>query len=288
MTNIDQREGFIWINGKFVKWQEAKIHVLTHGLHFGSSVFEGERSYNGKVFKMREHHERLFESAEILDLTPQYTIEEINDIVMETLAQNNLTNAYIRPLIWRGSENLSVFSRDSSINVMVAAWEWKSYFGEDLLKEGVSLCWADWRRPDPRTAPTSAKASGLYMIGTISKNKARDKGFDDVIMTDYRGYIAESSGSNIFFVINDEIHTPAPHAFLNGITRQTIIEISKQKGYKVYSRDILPEELRDFDEVFLTGTAAEVVPVGKIENQVFEIGYITKELRKAYLELVNA
>ncbi|MDR0942360.1 MAG: branched-chain amino acid transaminase [Holosporales bacterium] len=281
---MNSSEGFIWINGEFVASKEAKVHVLTHSLHYGSAVFEGERSYNGKVFKMQEHHERLLKSAEILDLTPKYTVREFNDAVLATLAKNNLTNAYIRPLIWRGSENLEVFSRNSSVNAMIAVWNRPFHFDKE---KGISLCWADWARPDPRTAPTAAKASGLYMIGVICKNKARDKGFDDAVLKDYRGYMAESTGSNIFFVIQDEVHTPAPHAFLNGITRQTIIEIAKQKGYKVYVRNMAPEELENVDEVFITGTAAEVVPVGRIENQTFKLGEITKDLREAYLKLVN-
>lgn len=287
MAGIDQKDGFIWFNGELIEWKGAKIHVLTHGLHYGSAVFEGERCYNGKVFKMHEHHVRLLKSAEIMDMTPKYSVKEINDAVQTALARNNLKNAYIRPLIWRGSEALGVYSRDTSVNLMVACWDWPSYFGEEMLKKGISLCWSDWVRPDPRSEPIVAKASGLYMTSTLSKNKAHDKGFTDAIMKDYRGYIAESTGSNIFFVMNGDIHTPAPHSFLNGITRQTIIEIAREKGYKVFVRDIMPEELENVQEVFVTGTAAEITPVGKIEEKVFGVGKITLDLRDAYLKLVN-
>ncbi|MDR0630603.1 MAG: branched-chain amino acid aminotransferase [Holosporales bacterium] len=283
--NIDQRDGFIWLNGEFVEWKNARIHVLTHGLHYGSAVFEGERSYNGRVFKMQEHHQRLLKSAEIMDLKSQYTVERVNDIVMSVLEKNKLRDAYIRPLIWKGSEELGVISKYVSANFMVAAWAWSPY-PEELIKQGIKLCWADWVRPDPRSAPVTVKASGLYMISSISKNKAHDKGFDDAILLDYRGYIAESTGSNIFFVIGNELHTPSPHAFLNGITRQTIIEIAQRKGYIVHERNILPRELKDVTEAFLTGTAAEVIPISRIEEQVFMIGNITMDLKKAYMELV--
>jgi branched-chain amino acid aminotransferase len=284
---IDQRDGFIWINGEFVDWKEAKVHVMTHSLHYGTAAFEGERCYDGKVFKMREHHERLLNSAKIMDLPLKYTVEQLDDIVLKTLEKNNLKNSYIRPLIWRGSENCSICSQESSVNLMVATYPWESFFDKDILEKGVSLCVGDWFRPDPKTAPVSAKASCVYGISCLCKNKARDKGFDDALMLDYRGYIAESSGSNIFFVINGEIHTPEAHAFLNGITRQTIIELAREKGYKVVERNIELQELSQVEEAFLTGTAAEITPIGRIEDKVYNVGRITMELRDAYLKLVN-
>jgi branched-chain amino acid aminotransferase len=285
MTDVDKRSGFIWLNGEFVDWKDAKVHVLTHALHYASSVFEGERCYNGVVFKMREHHERLLKSAEIMDLPIKYSVEEIDDIVVKTLEKNNLKDSYVRPLIWRGSEDCAVYSRNASVNFMVAAYPWTSFFDKDALEKGVSLCWGDWVRPDPRSAPVVAKASSLYAISSLCKNKARDKGFTDALLLDYRGYIAESTGSNVFFAIDGEVHTPDPHAFLNGITRQTVIEIAERKGYKVFARDIAPEELANVDEVFLTGTAAEVTPVGRIEDKIFKVGPVTRDLRDAYLKL---
>jgi branched-chain amino acid aminotransferase len=287
MTGINQKEGLIWLNGEFVDWKDANVHILTHALHYASSVFEGERCYNGVVFKMREHHERLLQSAKIMDLPVKYTVEELDDIVMQTIEKNNLRDCYIRPLIWRGSEDCGVYSRKASVNLMVAAWVWKSYFDENSLEKGVKLCWGDWVRPDPASAPIAAKASCLYAIGTLCKNRAHDKGFDDALLFDYRKYVAESTGSNAFFVFNGEIHTPIPHAFLNGITRQMIIEIAKRKGYVVLERDIFPREIFKADEAFLTGTAAEVMPIGKIEDKIFKYGPVTRDLRAAYLNLVN-
>jgi branched-chain amino acid aminotransferase len=285
--NIDQRDGFIWLNGDFVEWRKAMIHVMTHCLHYGSSVFEGERCYNGNVFKMRDHSERLIRSAEIMDIDTNYKSYAIDEIVMDTLKKNDLKNAYIRPLAWKGSEDIGVVSDGISSNLMVAAWPWQAH-NKEYLKSGISLCMADWVKPDPRSAPVTAKASGLYMINSISKNKARRKGFDDALMLDYRGYIAESTGSNVFFVIDGEVHTPAPHSFLNGITRQTIIKVSIDLGYMVRERNILPDELNEVSEVFLTGTAAEVLPVSRIEDQMFEVGNVTNTLMSAYLDLVNS
>lgn len=287
-TPIDQKDGFIWMNGQFIPWKEAKVHFLTHGLHYATSVFEGERAYNGHVFKMNEHHKRLLRSAELLDMKPNYTVGQLNDAVMELLQKNNLTDAYIRPLVWRGSESMGIYARENKVNVGIAAWYWPSYFGDDLMQKGISLCWSTWVRPDPRTLPVEAKAAGLYMTGMLGKHQAHDKGFDDALMKDYRGYLAELTGANIFLVINGEIHTPDPHAFLNGITRQTIIELAEQKGYKVHVRDIMPEELDKADEIFVTGTAAEITPVGKIESKTYAVGPITKDLRDAYLKRVNA
>lgn len=289
MTEVpmDQKEGYIWINGDFIPWKEAKVHFLTHGLHYASSVFEGERAYNGKIFKATEHHERLLKSAEMLDMKPDYTPEYLNTVANELLVKNNLTDAYIRPLVWRGSETMGVYSRDASINVGMAAWYWPSYFGPELMEKGISLCWSDWVRPDPRSLPVQAKAAGMYMTGMLSKNKSHDLGYDDALMTDYRGYLAELTGANIFLIINGEVHTPDPHAFLNGITRQTIIELAKQKGYAVHVRDIMPAELSAADEIFITGTAAEITPVGRIMDKVYKVGSVTRDLRAAYMKLVQ-
>jgi branched-chain amino acid aminotransferase len=285
--NVDQRDGFIWFNGHFVEWRKAVIHVMTHGLHYGSSVFEGERCYNGSVFRMRDHSDRLLRSAKIMDIDIDYESCDIDEIVTDTLKKNELKNAYVRPLAWKGSEDMGVLSTGISSNLMVAAWTWEPY-NKAVLTNGISLCMADWVKPDPRSAPVEAKSSGLYMINSISKNKARRKGFDDALMLDYRGYVAESTGSNIFFVIDGEVHTPIPHSFLNGITRQTIIKISRELGYIVRERNILPDELKGVGEVFLTGTAAEVLPVSRIENQMFEIGNVTRTLVASYADLVNS
>lgn len=288
MTRIDQLKGYIWLNGEFIKWEDTKIHLLTHWLHYASCVFEWERCYDGKVFKMTEHHERLLKSAEIMDMPMNYSVEDLNNAVLETLEKNNLENAYIRPIVWRWSESMWVYSEDCSVNVAIAVWDWPSYFDENLLNTWISLCWSEWVKPDPRSEPIAAKASGLYMTNTLAKNKSKKKWFDDAIMLDYRWFIAESTGSNIFFVIDWEIHTPEPHAFLNWITRQTVIEIAKEKGYKVHVRDIKPEELKNVSEVFVTWTAVEIVPVWKIENQIFQVWPITKDLRESYLKLVNS
>lgn len=287
-TSIDQMDGVIWIDEKFVPWQEAKVHFLTHGLHYASSVFEGMRAYNGKVFKMDEHNKRLLRSAELLDMKPNITVRMLNDATISVLKRNNLADAYIRPLIWRGSESMGVYARDNKIHVGIAAWFWPSYFGEGMMDKGISLCWSNWLRPDPRTLPVEAKAAGNYMTGMLSKNKSHDLGFDDALMKDYRGFLAECTGANVFLVMNKEVHTPDPHCFLNGITRQTIIEIAKQKGYTVIVRDIKPEELDKADEVFVTGTAAEITPVGRIENKEYKVGPVTRDLRDAYMKLVRS
>lgn len=286
-TPMDSLDGFIWMNGALVPWREAKVHFLTHGLHYASSVFEGIRAYNGKPFKLTEHNERLIKSAQMLDMKPDYTVEQLNRAVMETLEKNNLTDAYIRPLVWRGSETMGVYSRNASINVGIAPWYWPSYFGPELMEKGISLCWSDWVRPDPRSFPVQAKASGMYMTGMLSKNKSHDLGYDDALMKDYRGYLAELTGANIFLIIGGEVHTPDPHAFLNGITRQTIIDLARQKGYVVHVRDILPEELDRADEIFITGTAAEITPVGRIMDKVYKVGPVTRDLRQAYMTLVQ-
>jgi len=287
MEDIDKKEGYIFLNGEWKEWKDANIHFLTHGLHYGTAVFEGERAYNGKVFKMKEHQDRLIRSAKALDMDCPYSSEEMSNIIMECLDKNNLTNAYIRPLLWRGSESMGIYCRDNKVNFAVAAWNWPSYFG-DVMEKGISLCYTKWKRPAPDTFPVTSKVSGNYEIGVLTKHEAKDRGFDDGIMLSYNGYIAECSGMNIFFVMSDNtIITPAEGCILNGITRQTIISIAKDKGYHVIEKDIMPEEIESAKEVFVTGTAAEITPVGKIEDTVYKVGDITKELRSAYVDMVN-
>lgn len=286
-VSMSKRKGFIWLNGDFVPWQSAMLHFLSHGLHYASAVFEGERAYSGVVFKMNEHHERLLNSARLLDMVPDMTVSDFNNIVNMLLVKNKLRDAYIRPLIWRGAETMGVYSRDNKLNVGIAAWEWPSYYSEEAMENGISLCWGDWERPHPATFPVHAKASGMYITGALCKNRAHDKGFDDALMKDYRGFVAECTGANIFFVIRGEIHTPNPLCFLDGITRQTVIELALERGFKVRVRDIAPEELDDAEEIFITGTAAEVLPVGRVEQSRYPVGPITQILRADYADLVR-
>jgi len=286
-VSIDKSKGIVWLNGEFIPWQAAKIHVITHGLHYASCVFEGSRAYNGTVFKMREHNERLLKSGEMLDIHIPYSVDELDEITVELLKRNSLTNAYVRPLAWCGSDCIGVSSRTCSVNTAIAAWEWPSYFSPEALNEGIKICLADWIRPDPRTAPVHAKASCLYAIATLNKNKAEKNGFDDALMLDWRGYVAECTGANIFFIIDGKIHTPIPDCFLNGITRQTIIQLAKEMAYEVIERFIEYKEIAQATEVFITGTAAEVTPVGQIVENNYQVGDITRKLRVAYLELVG-
>lgn len=282
-------ENFVWIDGNFVPWDDAKIHVLTHGLHYASSVFEGERAYDGKVFKMKEHHERLHQSANLLGFKIPYSVEELNSITQEILKINHLKNAYIRPVAWCGTETLSVSSYVCSVHLAIAAWEWKSYFAEEnLFEKGLKLIWADWIRPSPATMPVQAKASGLYMIGTLSKNKAEKAGFHDALMLDYRGYVAECTGANFFMVKDGVIHTPIADCFLNGITRQTVITLARNYHIPVIERHIQPYEIANADEVFITGSAVEITPVGRIGDHVFSVGPITKTIADAYQLLVRS
>jgi branched-chain amino acid aminotransferase len=287
MANIDQLDGWIWLNEKFIPWREAKVHVLTHSLHYASSVFEGERCYNGKVFKITEHHERLKKSCRVMDIDLKYNVEELNEIVYKTLEKNNLKDAYVRPLAFNGSEGMGITTYNkNSPNLLIATWYWPALFGDNVDK-GLSLIWASYAKPDPKTEPVEAKAAGLYMISTIEENKAIRAGKDDALFKDFRGYIAECGSSNVFFVMNGELHTPTTISSLAGITRKTVIEIAKQKGLKIYVRDIRPEEIEFAEEVFITGTAAEIMPVSEIGDFKFKVGPITKDLRKAYLSLVN-
>ncbi|MGS4885996.1 branched-chain amino acid aminotransferase [Roseibium sp. MB-4] len=279
---FDQLTGDIWYDGTFVPWSDAKLHVLSHGLHYGSSVFEGERAYGGRIFKSEEHTERLLASARELGFEIPWTAEQINAAKEETLARMNLTDAYIRPVAWRGSEMMGISAQKNTIHLAIAAWEWPSYFAPEERLKGIRLDMADYRRPDPRTAPFKAKAAGLYMICTISKHAAEAKGYTDALMLDWRGQVAEATGANVFFVKDGKIHTPTPDCFLNGITRQTVIGLAKDRGIEVIERVIMPEELSSFEQCFVTGTAAEVTPVSEIAGKSYVVGDIIKTLMEDY------
>lgn len=284
---FDDRDGWIWFDGEFVPWREAKTHVLTHGLHYGSSVFEGERMYNGEIFKLTEHSERLKRSAELLDFEIPYSVAEIDQACKDTCVRNGLTDCYIRPVAYLGADKLSVSSIGNKVHLAIAVWDWPSYFDPEVKKKGIRLEWAKWRRPDPATAPSTAKAAGLYMICTMSKNAAEQRGYADALMLDWRGYVAEATGANVFFVKDGVIHTPDVSNILNGITRQTVIDLAKAKGIEVVVRNILPEELADFSECFLTGSAAEVTPVGLVGEYTFTPGEISLGLMEDYGKLVR-
>ena len=284
----DDRDGKIWFDGNFVDWRDANVHVLTHAMHYASSVFEGERAYNGKIFKSVEHSERFKKSANLIDFEIPYTVEEIENAKYQALEKNGLSDAYVRAFAWRGAgEDMGVASSRNPVKVAVAVWSWGNYYGDAKFK-GAKLDIAKWRRPDPATAPSQAKAAGLYMIATMSKHAAEDKGCSDAMMFDYRGYVAEATGANMFFVKDGEVHTPKPDAFLNGITRQTVIDLLKKKGISVIERYIMPDELEGFEQCWLTGTAAEVTPVGQIGDYTFEVGALTKEISESYDKLVRS
>lgn len=284
---FDQRDGDIWMNGEFVPWSDAQLHILSHALHYASSVFEGERAYGGEIFKLREHTERLFYSAELLDMEIPYTMDEIDDACRELLKRQGLKDAYVRPVVWRGSEMMGVSAQTTRINVAIAIWEWPAYFDPAQRLKGIRLDMAEWRRPDPQTIPCKAKAAGLYMICTLSKHAAERKGYADALMLDYRGRVAEATGANVFFIKDGELHTPDPDCFLNGITRQTVIELAKKRQIKVNERAIMPEEMADFEECFIVGTAAEVTPVSEIGQYSFQVGEITTNLMTDYAMAVQ-
>jgi branched-chain amino acid aminotransferase len=284
---FDQREGVIWFNGEFVPWKDAKVHVLTHALHYGSAVFEGERAYGGEIFKLTEHSQRLIDSGTMLDLAIPYTVDEIDAACRETLKRQGFKDAYVRPIAWRGSEMMGVSAQATKINVAIAIWQWPAYFDPKHLEKGIRLDLAEWRRPDPRTAPAKAKAVGLYMICTLSKHTAERKGYADAMMLDWRGQVAECTGANIFFVKNGEIHTPTPDCFLDGITRRTVIDLARKRQIKVTERAIMPDELSGFEQCFITGSAAEVTPVGEIGPWNFAVGELTRALRNDYLKEVQ-
>ncbi len=284
---FDDRDGWIWIDGQFVPWREAKIHVLTHALHYASSVFEGERLYGGEIFKLTPHTKRLFRSAELLDMQIPFTVDEIDDACKETCRRNGLTDGYVRPFAWRGAEVMGVASKGSKVHVAIAAWEWPSYFDPEQKKKGIRVGWSKWKRPSPETIPSEAKAAGLYMICTLSKDAAERAGYADALMLDYRGYVAECTGANIFFIKDGVIHTPTPDCFLNGLTRLTVIDLARWRGFEVVERHIQPEELGDFTECFITGSAAEVTPVSEIGDNRFTPGNISLSLMDDYAKLVR-
>jgi branched-chain amino acid aminotransferase len=285
--SYDKLEGQIWFNGEFVAWEDAKVHTLTHGLHYASAVFEGQRVYDGEIFKLEEHTARLFNSAHMLDFEIPYSEEEINQANRQTVLVNGITDGYLRPVAWRGSEMMGVSAQANKINVAIAIWEWPSYFDPEARSKGIKLQISEWRRPDPRTAPVHSKAAGLYMICTLSKHQAEADGYEDALMLDWRGQIAEATGANIFFVKDGVLHTPTPDCFLDGITRRAVMELARARGYEIIERTIMPEEMADFTECFLTGTAAEVTPVGVIDNYTFTPGAITNQLIDDFTALVH-
>lgn len=285
---FDQRDGFIWYNGKVLPWREANIHILTHGLHYGSCVFEGIRAYNGKPFRLTDHNKRLLRSAEILDMTVPYDVPTLDAACMDMLKANNLTDAYLRPVVWRGPEQMGIAGGAAPAHVAVCCWYWGKYFSPELLDKGISLKQSKWAKPAPNTAPTESKAAGLYMIGTLAKHEAEKAGYNDALMLDYRGLVAESSGANLFMVKDGKIRTPIADCFLNGLTRQTVIELARKNGFALEEAFITLDELMAADEVFLTGTAAEITPVGKINDQTYTVGPVTRALRDAYEALVGA
>jgi branched-chain amino acid aminotransferase len=285
---FDDRDGFIWYNGEIVNWRDAKVHLLNHGLHYASSVFEGERVYNGKVFKLTEHSERFKKSAQILGFEIPYSVEELNEFTNLIVKKQGIVDGYVRPVAWLGSEYMKIYAPGNKVHTAIATWVWPTYFAPELYEKGINLCWADWKRPAPDTAPTAAKAAGLYMICTTSKRKAEETGFHDAMMLDYRGYIAEATGANFFMVVDGELHTPIADCFLNGITRLTVIDLAKSLGIKVVERHMKPEELAKGQEAFLTGTAAEITPVGSIGEYKFKPGAVTKKLTEAYHALVRS
>jgi len=287
MSAYHDRDGFIWMDGGFVPWREAKVHVLTHALHYASSVFEGERAYGGRIFRSHDHSLRLHHSATELGFVIPWTADQIDAIKDEVLAKSGLADAYIRPVAWRGSEQMGVSAQNNTIHLAVAAWEWGAYYGDAKLK-GAKLDIATWKRPSPETIPCTAKAAGLYMICTLSKHAAEAKGCSDAIMMDYRGYVAEATGANVFFVQDGAIHTPLPDCFLNGLTRQTVIAMLRERGVEVVERHIEPGEMEGFQQCFLTGTAAEVTPVAEIGPYRFEVGQMTRDMVSAYEALVRA
>jgi branched-chain amino acid aminotransferase len=285
--SFDDRDGSIWFDGKLVPWREAEVHVLTHALHYASSVFEGQRAYGGEVFRLTDHSRRLRNSARLLGFEIPWSVEEIDQACRDVLAASGLEDAYMRPLAWRGSEQMGVSAQNSKIHLAVAVWPWPAYFGEEAIRKGLRLDISKWRRPAPYTAPTESKASGLYMICTLARHDAQAKGYDDALMFDWRGQVAEATGANAFFVRDGILHTPTPDCFLNGITRQTVIEIARERGIEVRERAIWPEELESFEQMFLTGSAAEVTPVAEAGPWRFEVGELTLRMRRDYLDRAN-
>ncbi len=288
---FDQRDGFIWYNGEFVEWKNAKVHVLNHGLHYASCVFEGERIYNKKIFRGLDHTNRLKASANILGFDLPFSVEELEKAKNEAVAKNNISDGYMRAFAWRGSEKMAISAQGNKIHVAIACWPWPPYYSEEARRAGLKLKFAKYKRPAPETAPFAAKAAGLYMICTISKHDAENEGFNDALMLDYRGYLAEATGANLFLVMkNGELHTPLADAFLNGITRQTVIELAKKRGIKVVERHIMPDELSDAIDAFLTGSAAEITRIGSVEDKIKypEPSEMTLALMQDYHDLVRS
>ncbi len=284
---FDERDGFIWIDGKMKPWRDAKIHVLSHGMHYASTVFEGERMYDGTIFKSREHSQRLHDSAETLGMHVPLDIDALEEIKYEVCAANDLRDCYVRAVAWRGGEQMGVSAKLTKTHVAVAAWAWGAYFDAEKRDKGITLKTSPWRRPAPDTAPTQAKAAGLYMICTMSKHAVEDAGFDDALMLDYRGYVAEASAANFFAVKDGVLITPPADCFLDGITRRTVLGLAQDMGIPLEERHIKPEELGGFQEIFVTGTAAEVTAVGQIDDHHYTVGPITKKLRSTYEALVR-
>ncbi len=284
---FDDRDGFIWYDGALRPWRDAQLHVLSHALHYASCVFEGERAYGGKVFKLTEHTQRLLESARLLGFEIPFTREALERATNETLAANKLQDAYVRPLAWRGAEQMGVAAQASKIHVAIATWPWGSYFSPEARMKGIRMKWAKWQRPAPNTAPTASKAAGLYMICTLSKHDAEAEGYHDALMLDWRGRIAEATGANVFLCIDGELHTPTPDCFLDGITRRAVMGFARSRQIKVVERAIMPDELGRAQEVFLTGTAAEITPVGEIDKYRFTPGAITKALIEEFDKAVG-
>ncbi|QXQ04768.1 branched-chain amino acid aminotransferase [Sphingosinicellaceae bacterium] len=286
-ASFDDRDGFIWFDGALRPWRDANIHILTHAMHYASAVFEGQRCYGGKVFALDQHSDRLLNSAKLLGFDIPWTRDQINAATNEVVAANGLSDCYVRPIAWRGSEQIGVAAQLTKPHLAIACWEWGAYFGEEALAKGLRLNVAKWRRPAPYTAPTQSKAAGLYMICTLSKHAAADAGYDDALMLDWRGQVAEATGANIFFLKDNKLHTPTPDCFLNGITRRTVMGLAQQRGIEVVERAIWPEELETFEQAFLTGSAAEVTPLAEIGPWRFEVGAMTRQLQADYADLVR-
>jgi branched-chain amino acid aminotransferase len=284
---FDDRDGVIWFDGKLVDWRDAKVHILTHAMHYASAVFEGERVYEGKVFRLTDHSQRLLRSAELLGFKIPFSLAEVDAATNETVKRSGFKDAYVRPISWRGSEQMGVSAQQSKIHLAIAVWQWPAYFSPEALKKGIRMTFAKWRRPAPNTAPTASKAAGLYMICTLSKHAAESEGYADALMLDWRGQIAEATGANVFLGIGGELHTPTPDCFLDGITRRTVIELARKRGIKVTERAIMPEELEKADEVFIVGTAAEVTPVGEIGPHNFQVGPLARQLVADYAATVR-
>jgi len=286
---FDDRDGFIWMNGEMTPWRDARTHTLSHGLHYASLVFEGERAYGGKIFKSREHSERLRTSCRYLDFDLPVSDAELDEIKLQVMEANDIVDGYVRAFCWRGSEMMAISAQQTKTHLAVAAWQWPSYFDPEVKMQGITLNIADWRRPSPESAPVQAKAAGLYMICTLAKHAAERDGYTDSLMLDYRGYVAEATGANVFFLMDDgKLHTPTADCFLNGITRQTVIALAKENGLDVVERHILPEELAQVKECFLTGTAAEITPVRQIADYHFTPGDVSKLMMDSYSTLVNS